>query len=402
MEIKYQVFVSSTYEDLKDERKEITQAILESHCIPAGMELFPASNIAQWEMIKRVIDDSDFYLLIVAGKYGSIGKNDSGKEVSYTEMEFDYAIESGKPVLALIYEDIDLLPKYKVETTKKKIRLLNEFRKKVYTGRIIKKWSNKDNLKSAALTALSELKNNTDAPEWIRADYIIEQQMYNILEQQRLQFESGVKDLKSALNLSSTRVQEVVHENENLSQRINALNGHLEQLTRENLRLSQLLAKKIDFWECLLQINLAYGYITDSSERLIDDMRNERPLSNPEQWFLKHHGSRRLWKSIMDQTESLLQAYEHSSDEQKRAYLNNLDVIISKYSSDHYDSYIMPDEDVTELVSNLFFFLKLCERYKFSDQFELLNAKATECTSLCNSLIEDSWEMELALCDNDY
>ena len=235
MEIKYQVFVSSTYEDLKDERKEITQAILESHCIPAGMELFPASNIAQWEMIKRVIDDSDFYLLIVAGKYGSIGKNDSGKEVSYTEMEFDYAIESGKPVLALIYEDIDLLPKYKVETTKKKIRLLNEFRKKVYTGRIIKKWSNKDNLKSAALTALSELKNNTDAPGWIRADYIIEQQMYNILEQQRLQFESGVKDLKSALNLSSTRVQEVVHENENLSQRITALNGHLEQWTRENL-----------------------------------------------------------------------------------------------------------------------------------------------------------------------
>ena len=30
---KYQVFVSSTFEDLKDERKEITQAILESNCI---------------------------------------------------------------------------------------------------------------------------------------------------------------------------------------------------------------------------------------------------------------------------------------------------------------------------------------------------------------------------------
>lgn len=42
--IKYQVFVSSTYVDLIEERKEITQAILEANCIPAGMELFPASN----------------------------------------------------------------------------------------------------------------------------------------------------------------------------------------------------------------------------------------------------------------------------------------------------------------------------------------------------------------------
>ena len=53
MQVKYQVFVSSTYEDLIDERKEVTQAILEANCIPAGMELFPASNKSQWEFIKR-------------------------------------------------------------------------------------------------------------------------------------------------------------------------------------------------------------------------------------------------------------------------------------------------------------------------------------------------------------
>lgn len=53
---KYQVFVSSTFEDLKDERKEITQAILESDCIPVGMEMFPAVNKTQSEFIKNVID----------------------------------------------------------------------------------------------------------------------------------------------------------------------------------------------------------------------------------------------------------------------------------------------------------------------------------------------------------
>ena len=181
MEVKYQVFVSSTYEDLKDERKEISQAILESNCIPAGMELFPASNLAQWEVIKRVIDDSDFYLLILAGKYGSMGKDESGNNVGYTEMEFDYALKTGKPVLALVHEDVEMLPRSKVETTTKKSYLLKLFQKKVYQGRLIKKWNNKDNLKSAALTALAEMKRTTDAPGWVRADCKVEQQMYERL-----------------------------------------------------------------------------------------------------------------------------------------------------------------------------------------------------------------------------
>ena len=64
MEKKYQVFVSSTYRDLKDERKEVSQAILESGCFPAGMELWPASNKRQWDVIKKVIDDCDYYLLL--------------------------------------------------------------------------------------------------------------------------------------------------------------------------------------------------------------------------------------------------------------------------------------------------------------------------------------------------
>ena len=94
LERRYDVFVSSTYEDLKEERKEITQAILECDCIPVGMEMFPASNTEQWKFIQKVIDRADFYLVVIAGKYGFVMK-DTGK--SYTEMEFDYATEKGKP-----------------------------------------------------------------------------------------------------------------------------------------------------------------------------------------------------------------------------------------------------------------------------------------------------------------
>ena len=71
MDKRYQVFVSSTYEDLQEERQEVMHALLELDCIPAGMELFPAANEDQWTLIKRVIDDCDYYLVIVGGRYGS-------------------------------------------------------------------------------------------------------------------------------------------------------------------------------------------------------------------------------------------------------------------------------------------------------------------------------------------
>ena len=85
MDVRYQVFVSSTFADLKDERQKVIQALMEMDCIPAGMELFPAANDEQWEFIKRVIDDCDYYILIIGGRYGSL----TSEGISYTEKEFD-------------------------------------------------------------------------------------------------------------------------------------------------------------------------------------------------------------------------------------------------------------------------------------------------------------------------
>src|SRR5438067_11660380 len=98
MEKRYQVFVSSTYADLADGRREVVQALLQMDCIPAGMELFPAADEEQLQFIRRVIDDCDYYVLILAGRYGSV---DTGG-VSYTEREFDYALSQNIPILAFV------------------------------------------------------------------------------------------------------------------------------------------------------------------------------------------------------------------------------------------------------------------------------------------------------------
>src|ERR1041385_5378657 len=103
MEKRYQVFVSSTYADLKDERRRVIQALMEMDCIPAGMELFPAADEERWNFIKKVIDDCDYYLLIIGGRYGSTTPDG----ISYTEKEFDYAVSIGLKVVALIHGEPD-------------------------------------------------------------------------------------------------------------------------------------------------------------------------------------------------------------------------------------------------------------------------------------------------------
>src|SRR4051812_16576479 len=102
MDKRYQVFVSSTYSDLIEERSEVMQALLELDCMPAGMELFPAANDSQWVWIKRVIDESDYYIVILGGRYGSVSKQTG---LIYTGMEYRYAIECGKPVIGFLHED---------------------------------------------------------------------------------------------------------------------------------------------------------------------------------------------------------------------------------------------------------------------------------------------------------
>jgi len=89
---KYQIFVSSTIEDLKKERKAVIEAILERKHIPISMEQFSASNMSQMDFIKQTMDECDYVILIIGERYGTID-NTSIQKYSYTEQEYNYAIE---------------------------------------------------------------------------------------------------------------------------------------------------------------------------------------------------------------------------------------------------------------------------------------------------------------------
>lgn len=164
-QIRYQVFVSSTYEDLREERQHATQTILEAGSFPSGMELFPASDETQWELIKRVIEESDYYIVIVGGKYGSIGP--SGK--SYTEMEYDYAVEKNVPVLGFVKTGLDDLPSKLVEQNSERRNLLDSFRDKVLS-RTCRKFRDPLELGMVVMKSLMHEARVRPRTGWVRAD----------------------------------------------------------------------------------------------------------------------------------------------------------------------------------------------------------------------------------------
>lgn len=164
MEKKYQVFVSSTYEDLKEERKVVMEALLQMNCFPIGMEYFNAADDSQWDVIKSLIDECDYYVLIIAGKYGSIDKS-TGK--SYTQKEYEYAVSKNVPIISFVYKNFDKLENGKVEKDQEKLQKLKDFKSEI-SNKLWQSWENKDGLASAVVLSLNKLIKSKPRTGWVR------------------------------------------------------------------------------------------------------------------------------------------------------------------------------------------------------------------------------------------
>lgn len=165
MKKKYQVFISSTFNDLQEERAAVTQCLLDINCIPVGMEQFPASNMEQMDYISKMLDDCDYYILILAGRYGSIDHDGVG----FTEKEYNYA-KSRIPVLCFLIDNEEKLPSEKREqTTDGKIKLLT-FRDKVRSNKMVKFYSNTDDLRAKVVASVYRCIEDFPAVGWIRGN----------------------------------------------------------------------------------------------------------------------------------------------------------------------------------------------------------------------------------------
>ena len=194
MAVKYQVFVSSTYEDLQKEREQVLKATLEMGHIPVGMEMFSAADEEQWKIITRQIDECDYYAVIVAHGYGSVVEG-----ISYTEKEYDYAISNNIPVLGFIIEDDAPWPTDRVDTDPDQKLSLEEFKTKI-KRKPVGFWSSATDLYGQFSIALMKQIAATPRPGWQRATEGVGPDVINELS--RLSSENAElrKQLREALH----------------------------------------------------------------------------------------------------------------------------------------------------------------------------------------------------------
>ncbi|MDR1464668.1 MAG: DUF4062 domain-containing protein, partial [Oscillospiraceae bacterium] len=221
-EKRYQVFISSTYDDLKDQRFQILRALLkDGDYIPVGMESFPASGDDQFECIKEYIDASDYYIVIIAGRYGT----PTSDGVSYTEKEFDYAeAKLGKKyVLAF--------PKRNPTYEEENIQKLVDFRTRAIKGRGANFWDNDSEPTSNILNTLKYAVRHDTRPNagWIRA------------------CEAPTEtELAKQLQAARDKLQQAEQERDGYRHRVDQLAGALQKLyaERDLIQKTMIIAQK--------------------------------------------------------------------------------------------------------------------------------------------------------------
>ncbi|WP_081424478.1 DUF4062 domain-containing protein [Deinococcus soli (ex Cha et al. 2016)] len=165
MDKRYTVFVSSTYTDMIDERNAVIQAIMRAGHIPLGMEAFGAANASSWKVITKTIDAADYYVLLIARRYGSINE---AVNLGYTEQEFRYAVEKEVPVLVFLLEENASWPGNYTDTEADAVMRLRSFRASASKDRQVAFWKSKADLPYVVMTALTNTFSDDPRPGWIR------------------------------------------------------------------------------------------------------------------------------------------------------------------------------------------------------------------------------------------
>lgn len=261
MNKKYQIFISSTYKDLIPEREKVRDVILSMYQFPIGMEMFSAADEEQWEIIKETIDSSDYYVLIIGKRYGSVIEEGSEKGISYTEKEFRYAKSIGLPILVYI-KDEKIITSDNIEEDAKKLKKLNAFIEEAKKGREVKWFSSTDQLGTEVSISLHKEMDRKKRPGWIRSDAVdIEKSLSEIVE-------------------LSKRNRELEEENRKLRESVIQRKPELNISIKNYGTREKPIEKGQEFERLILQDIERSGYMRVPEKRSVEDVRGVPGLSS--------------------------------------------------------------------------------------------------------------------------
>lgn len=181
MDKLFHVFISSTYSDLQEERRRVSEALSKAGQVPEGMEIFPASSQKQIDFIKRVIDRCDYYVVILAGRYGSTIS--SGE--SFTELEYEYAVKKGLPTLAFLHSEPQKLDPVKIENDEAKSKRLALFRQRIEQNSLVDYWTAPDQLATKVVAAIAQEVATNPGVGWIRGNKVASEDLLGEINELR-------------------------------------------------------------------------------------------------------------------------------------------------------------------------------------------------------------------------
>jgi len=191
----YKVFVSSTFRDLREERAEVQKALLKLNCLPVGMELFPAADDDTWDFIKDQINDSDYYVVLVAGRYGSLAQDG----ISFTEKEYDYAREREIPSIGFVHADRAKIPSGQTENDPKIVKKLDAFISKI-KKRPVREFMTPHQLALEVTTSFVDLKRTKPRIGFVRTNEAVDYRKYAELLEKNAELEKQLINLRANID----------------------------------------------------------------------------------------------------------------------------------------------------------------------------------------------------------
>jgi len=188
-----------------------------------------------------VIDDSDYYLVILGGRYGTL---DAPGGKSYTHLEYEYALSAGKPTIALLHSHPSSLPAERTERTDDGQKRFEEFAAEL-KRKNYRYWKDRGELTTAVFTDVLQLKKTRLALGWTRSRAMSDEALKDELLRVRRELEQMGLELADAnMRTAPTGVDCLEQGSDHTSIVIESPNAEHRLTTSHGTRLSGVYCHK--------------------------------------------------------------------------------------------------------------------------------------------------------------
>ncbi|HJQ30961.1 MAG TPA: DUF4062 domain-containing protein [Pyrinomonadaceae bacterium] len=149
-------YVSSTYEDLKECRQSVCEALRRLHHEVVGMENYAAGTQAPLDKCLTDVTSCDVYVGIFAWRYGYVPTKKNPRKKSITELEYCKARDEGKELLIFLLHDAAPWPPTLIDKGGEGAKV-EALRKGLKTDHLVKFFNNRQELEAEVNYAVAAI-----------------------------------------------------------------------------------------------------------------------------------------------------------------------------------------------------------------------------------------------------